>query len=116
MGAIGHGDEAPYRSQTRSQLLDKRRETNVKKKQLILCMIDDVLNLLWEQPWIDGVTHRPYARDTKKYLQVPVAVPGQGSDSITLANPKGRQCPCKLSGTTIDVGVSATMGRCARNT
>jgi hypothetical protein len=50
-------------------------------------MIDDELELLGEQPRIDGMQDRAHARDGVVQLEVPVIVPGQRGDAVAGLHP-----------------------------
>jgi hypothetical protein len=70
--------------QPRLQLLEQRHERRVEEQPAILGMIDDVDDLVFEQPRIDRVTDEPGAGHAVVDLEVPEVVPGQRRDAIAL--------------------------------
>ena len=75
--AVGHGDEMLDRLQLGCQRSDQSREGDVEEQHPVFGMVDDVDDLLGEEPRVDGVHHRAGTRHPVIEREVTVAVPGQ---------------------------------------
>ena len=91
MRAVGHGHDMAHRLELRQQLLDRRQEVEVDEEELILGVVDDVDDLLGEEPRVDGVADRAHAGDAVIELEMAVAVPGQGADAVARLDAEGEQ-------------------------
>ena len=58
----------------RSNALDERHERQIKEDVLVVSVIDDVGDLVWKQPRVDGVSHRTRARHTVINFKMAYAV------------------------------------------
>ena len=81
---VGEDHAAFELRQPRLQLLDQRHERRIEEQPAILGVIDDVGDLLFEQPRIDGVADEARAGHAVVDLEVPEVVPGQRGDAIAL--------------------------------
>ena len=73
--------------QPRLQLLDQRHEHRIEEQPAILGVIDDVDDLLFEQPRIDRVADEAGAGHAVVDLEVPEVIPGQRGDAIAGLQP-----------------------------
>ena len=77
VGAIGHHHIVLHRLQRGRELRHQRRKAHIEKQHLVFRVVDDVVDLLWEQTRVDRVQHRPAARHAVIQRQMPVGVPSQ---------------------------------------
>ena len=66
------------------QPLDQRHEIRVQEYVLVICMIDDIDQLLRKQPRVDGMTDKAAARGTVIGFKMPVIIPRQCRDPSAL--------------------------------
>src|SRR6476660_7576474 len=71
-------DRRPARLQT----LDDRRERAIVEEDAVLGMVDDIFELVVEQPWIEGVKNPAHADDPKPCDEVAIMVHGHRRDSV----------------------------------
>jgi hypothetical protein len=64
------------------ELLDERHEGDVEEEQPVLGVIDDIADLLDEEPRVDRVADGADTGDAVVELVVPVGVPGEGRDAV----------------------------------
>ena len=72
-------------------LLDQRQEGYVEEQNLVAGVVDDVGDLLGEEPRIDRVDDRAAARDGVIKLVVAVGVPGERAHAVLMADAKPDQ-------------------------
>src|SRR4051812_35202259 len=77
--------------QLRPKLFNKRSESYIVEKNLVLSVVRDVGDLVRKQARVDGVDHRSGARDRVVDLEVPVAVPRERGDAIGGLDPEALQ-------------------------
>jgi hypothetical protein len=111
MRAVGHQDEMPDGLHLRRQLLDQRQEGQVEEQDLVRRVIENVDQLVDEEPRIDRVADRAYARDRVVELDVPVAVPGQCRDPVAEADFELSQRLGQLLRSAIDLGICREVHR-----
>lgn len=46
-----------------AQLRYEACQIQIKHQDLVLCMVDDVLQVCQKEPWVQGVTHSPQSHD-----------------------------------------------------
>lgn len=61
------------------------QKTHVKAQHRVLGMVDDPGDLLGVQPWVERMQHAATAADTEIKLEMAVAVPCQGGNTVALA-------------------------------
>jgi len=81
---VRHDDHGFQLGQLIGQGLQNRHEVQVGKQHAIVCVFNDVANLILKQTRVDGVAHQARARYAVIQLQVTIAVPGQGSDAVAM--------------------------------
>ena len=77
---VRHDDEAFHPGQALLQHLQERHEAEVGEDPLILGMIDDVAQLIGEEPGIECVDDRAKPHDAVPDLEVAPCVPRHGGD------------------------------------
>ena len=82
MGAVGHRHDVAHALHLRQQLLDGREQVEVDEEELIVGVVDDVDDLLGEEPRVVRVADRAHAGDAVVELEVTVAIPGQRTDPV----------------------------------
>ncbi len=88
MTAVCHGDEVMHAFELRRQRGNQRREADIEEEKLVLGVVDDVRDLLLEQPRVHRVQHRTHAGHAKEQLQVTVAVSGHRAHASAFADSK----------------------------
>jgi len=83
-------------------------EGQVNEDILVLCMIDDVDDLLCEQARIDCVRNGTHTGDGIVELEMPIGVPGQRGNPITLMYTEIAQCIGELfrAAQSIRIGIA----------
>ncbi len=84
MGLIGHDDEALDVGNLVGDRLQQGHEHRVDTDEAVFGMVDDVHDLLGEQPRIDRMTHVSAAADAVVNLEVAVVIPGERCDAVAL--------------------------------
>ena len=84
-------DDPAIRRQLRPQPLDQRDKARLDKQQPVLCVIDDIDDLLVEQARVDRVAHRADAGDAVIQLEMAEIVPRQGADPVAGSDPEPQQ-------------------------
>ena len=88
MSRIGHHDEVTHPGQRRGQRLEQRHERLVDEDHLILGVVDDVGELIGEQPDVERVQHRPHTGNRHVELEVALVVPRERPDPIPVLDPQ----------------------------
>lgn len=88
MCAIGHHDIGVDRLELGRELADQRREGHIEEQHPVLGVVDDVDDLLGEEPRVDGVHDRPGARHAEVQRQVAIAVPRECRDPVSCWIPR----------------------------
>ena len=89
--------------------LDEWQKGGVEKNHLILRVIDDVTQLLREQPRVDGVADTCTARGAIINFKMPVTVPGKCADALAGLNLQALKHLCHLLGSSVTLGIGVTM-------
>ena len=76
---------------------DQRQEGLVDEQDLVLGVIEDVHQLLREQPGIDGMADQAGAGDTKIDFQVAIVIPGQGGGPVAMVQSQLQQRGSQLT-------------------
>ena len=84
---VGQDNVLPHRPEPVLQRLENRHEGRVDKHDFVFGVVDDVIQLLGEQPRIQGVANRTQAHDAEPGLHVPIAVPGHRRDPVAELDP-----------------------------
>ena len=79
----GHNDPALDTRALASDPLDQGPEVGVKEDVAIFGVIDDVDDLFWEKPRVDGVTDEARAGRAVVGLHMTVVIPSQRGDAVT---------------------------------
>ena len=95
----------------RRQLFDQAGECQVEEHVARFGIADDEAHLIGKQPGIDRVQHGAAAGDAEIDLQMPVVVPRQRGDPLTLRNAQPAQCVGNPPGTRCDRAPGAAMDR-----
>ena len=103
-GGAVHHDQVSHWRQLIRDALQQRQQIRVHEDQPILRVVDDVGEVLREEPQIQRVQHRPVARHAEVHLKVRRRVPAERRDAIALPHAKLLQC----IGEPVD-----TLGPCA---
>ena len=74
-------------------------------------MVDDVGDLLVEQPRVDGVADRAHAGDGVVELEVAIAVPGQRADPVAWRDAQPLEHPGEPAGTPLRLAVGVAVPR-----
>jgi hypothetical protein len=93
------------------QPLDKRNEARVYKEEAVRRMVDNVHDLVIEQPRVDGVTDGAYTRDAVIQLEMPEGIPGEGAYSVTGLDPEPQQRAGEPLGSALGLSVGVAMDR-----
>ena len=72
-------------------LRQDRHQRIVDQQHRVLGVVDDVDDLLWEQADIDSVQDRAHAGHGEVGFEVGLAVPGEGTDAVGVADAKAAQ-------------------------
>ena len=109
--AVGHHDDVAERRPIPGELCDQRREGQVAKQRAVLGVVDDVGDLLGEQPRVDGVANSAHRRDAEIKLQVPVVVPRDRRDAVALADPQVGQRAGEPPRPGVELAVAVAVNR-----
>ena len=109
--AVGHGDPGRDLRARRREHLHERQERKVEKNETVVGVIDDVLELVAEEPRVDRVQHRTHARHAVVELEVPVAIPCERPDAFARGNAKPGQCVGEPARAAMGVAVGIAMNR-----
>ncbi len=111
MRAVGHRHPALHLRAVRLELGDERRKGEIEEDVFILGVIDDVDDLLGEEPRIDGVADRAHAGDGEIDLEMAEAVPGERADAIRLFDAEPDQRVGEPPGARMRVAIGVTVDR-----
>ena len=64
------------------QRFQQRHDQDIREEDFVLCMIDDVSNLLRKQLWINGVAYHAASGNAVIELHVAIVVPGERANPI----------------------------------
>ena len=81
---VADDDEALDRLQLVDHACEHRHERVVDDHDLVLGVVDDVRELLGEQPDVQRVQHRAEARDREVRLEVLLRVPAERADAVAV--------------------------------
>jgi len=99
----------------RREFLGQRQKPRIEKQHPVGGVIDDIADLLLEQPRVDGVADRADPGNAVVELEVPISVPGERRDAIADAHAELLECLAELFRAgfeiTIGVAVQPVLGR-----
>ena len=104
-------DDFFYARNSALQRCECGQQGRIDEQQSVLGVVDDVFDLLREQPRVDRVQYGAHAGDRVVKLQVPVVVPGERADTVAGSDPRRLQRIGQLSRSAKDVPVRAAMPR-----
>jgi hypothetical protein len=109
---VGHHDIALDLRQARAQAFEKRNERQVEEQPAVLGMVDDIGQLIGEQPRIERVHDDAHAHEPVPDLGMAVGIPRHRPDHIAGADaePAGRGAG-EHPGTTVEVLIAVAMNR-----
>jgi hypothetical protein len=108
---VPHHDEAAHAGEAGRELREGGRERVVDEDDPVLGVVDDVLDLLREQPDVDRVQHRAEARDGEVELEVALGVPAEGRDPVPRSDAQALEDPAQPLDALADLGVGRPGGR-----
>ena len=82
---LAQRDPAAHQRQPRLELLDQRREDRIEADDGVFGVMHDVLDLVREEPRVDGMQHPPRAGHSVIEFEVAIAVPRERRDAIAAA-------------------------------
>src|SRR6516162_11012018 len=110
LGALlGHQHDAAVLRKLRRQPLDQGDEAGIDEEKPVAGVVDDIDDLVIEQPGIDRMADRADTGDRVIELEVAESIPGKRPDPVARFDPEQRQCPGQLFGATLGLRVSITM-------
>ncbi len=111
-GAIGHHDELLDAFQVLGDALQRRHDRSVDEDDPVVGVVDHELQVLGEEPRVEGVQHRARAGHREIELEVTVVVPGQGADPVPGADSQLPERMRQLGhpAAEVRVGVAVTAG------
>ena len=89
--ALAHHDDVLHRRALVAHLGQQRRHRGVDDDDLVLAVVNDVGQLLGEEPDVQRVEHRPHRGDGQIGLQVLLVVPGERPHPVRVAHPQAPQ-------------------------
>jgi hypothetical protein len=89
--AVGQRDPTSVTLGHAGASFSTREEREVEADDRVARVVDDVRELVVEEPRVDRVDHRAHARDCVVQLEVAKAVPREGADAIALADAQATQ-------------------------
>ncbi len=107
-------DKATIGRQQRPQPLDERDEAGFDEQQPVLRVVDDVDDLLVEQPRVDRVADSPDAGDAVIQLEMAVGVPGERADPVGRPDAEPQQGPRQPPRAALGLGVACSGGSSRR--
>jgi hypothetical protein len=111
VGGIGQHDVALDGRQPLLQPLHQRHEGEVEEEQPVLGVVDDVDDLLVEEPRVDRVIDRADAGDAVPGLEMPPGVPGERRDAVAEPEAVPGQALRHLQGARADLAIAGAMDR-----
>ena len=106
---FGQPHNPARRREMRRQALDQRGKARIHKEQAVRGMIDDVNDLLVEEPRVDRVADRTNARDCVIKFEVAKPVPREGRDPVAASDPEPLQCASQLLGPVFCLGIGVAV-------
>jgi hypothetical protein len=94
-------------------LREQRQHRAVDDDDLVAGVVDDVLELLGEQPQVQRVHHRAHGRDGEVGLEVLLVVPHERADAVALLDTERRQRTGEPGGAGSHLGVRRAPRRVA---
>ncbi len=93
----------------RRELFGERHESGIEKQHAVRRVIDDVADLVLEQPRIDGVANRADAGDPVIELEMPISVPGERRDAVADAHAEPLERLAEPFGTRFEIAIGVAM-------
>ena len=93
------------------ELFDQRREREIEEHDLVVGVVDDVDELVVEEPRIDRVDDRAHPRDGIVELEMPIAVPRQRADPVARLHPQPPQRARQPAGARVRVAIRIAVNR-----
>ena len=116
---VGHDHDRRGGSASRGRMRSTSGTNAGRRTARVLGVVDDVGDLLVEEPRVDGVADRAHAGGGVVELEVPVAVPGQRADAVVAAHAqplqRPREAPRPALRLAVGVAVPAAVDRVAHH-
>ena len=104
-GALGHQDEPLHRLEPRRELLGEGQGRRVDEQPGILGVVDDVDDLVGEQPRIHRMQHGARAGHAVEQLEVAMGVPAERADPVTRPHPEPAERVRQALGSPVRLGI-----------
>ena len=108
--AVAHDDPVLHRLERRRHLLQHRHERVVDEHHLVLGVVRDVGQLLLEQTDVERVEHGAHAGHAHVRLEMPLRVPGERGDPVTVPHAKRLERAAQAVDPVANVGVARAGG------
>jgi len=114
MRPVGHDDVVLDGRPRGGHLLGERHKRQVEEQHLVLGVVDNVGELVGEEPRVDGVAHGADAGDRVIGLEVAMVVPGDRRHPVAEPDTETHQRLRELLGARLGIGIGKAMERAFR--
>ena len=108
--AIADDDEGLHRRELRRDRREEKDQRSVDEDDAVLCVIDDVGDLLGEEPQVERVQDRAHSRNGEVRLLVRLVVPREGRHTVARTYAQSSQRGSDTLGPLTDLGERRGVG------